>query len=106
MSTAYLWHNYGDSTIGSQSDIERVPVDNLRAFYEKYYQPDNAMRVVAGSFDPQPTLELIDKTFGAIPKPSRSLQDTYTIEPVHPSQMLFLRRPVTMLHPSPSRSVP
>ena len=50
-AAAYQWHNYGKSTIGSRSDIERVPVDNLRAFYRKYYQPDNAMLVVAGKFD-------------------------------------------------------
>src|SRR5262249_22191672 len=42
LSTAYLWHNYGKSTIGSRSDIERVPAKALKAFYQKYYQPDNA----------------------------------------------------------------
>ena len=50
-SSAYLWHNYGFSTIGNRSDIERVPVENLRAFYRKYYQPDNALLVVAGKFE-------------------------------------------------------
>ncbi|MGI4834505.1 MAG: M16 family metallopeptidase [Janthinobacterium lividum] len=33
LSNAYLWHNYGKSTIGSKEDIERVPIDNLKAFY-------------------------------------------------------------------------
>ena len=42
-AAAYEWHNYGKSTIGSQSDIERVPIDNLQAFYKKYYQPDNVV---------------------------------------------------------------
>ena len=27
LSTAYLWHNYGNSTIGARSDIENVPID-------------------------------------------------------------------------------
>src|SRR5215469_10718069 len=40
---AYEWHNYGKSTIGNRSDIERVPIDNLKAFYKKYYQPDNVV---------------------------------------------------------------
>ena len=31
MAVAYEWHNYGKSTIGNRTDIERVPVDNLRA---------------------------------------------------------------------------
>src|SRR5215217_100549 len=35
LSAMYLWHNYGKSTIGSKEDIERVKVDNLRAFYKK-----------------------------------------------------------------------
>ena len=48
MSTAYLWHAYGRSPIGSRSDIEKVPIDRLQAFYRKYYQPDNAVLVVAG----------------------------------------------------------
>jgi len=43
MSTGFDWHNYGKSTIGNRSDIERVPVDRLREFYRKYYQPDNIM---------------------------------------------------------------
>ena len=30
-ATAYLWHNYGKSTIGSKDDIEKVPVDRLAA---------------------------------------------------------------------------
>ena len=50
-AVAYEWHNYGKSTIGNRSDIERVPVDNLREFYKRFYQPDNAVLVVAGKFD-------------------------------------------------------
>lgn len=52
LSTAYLWHNYGKSTIGARSDIERVPVDRLRDFYRRYYRPDNAVLVIAGDFEP------------------------------------------------------
>src|SRR5215471_11029088 len=52
MATAYLWHNYGKSVIGSRIDIEKVPIDRLAAFKTKYYQPDNAVLVVAGQIDP------------------------------------------------------
>src|SRR6266404_5818130 len=38
-AAAYDWHNYGKSTIGNRSDIERVPIENLQAFYKKFYQP-------------------------------------------------------------------
>ena len=64
MAGAYEWHNYGKSTIGNRSDIERVPVDNLREFYKKFYQPDNIMLVIAGKFDKSKALEYVDKYFG------------------------------------------
>ncbi|HEY3860641.1 MAG TPA: pitrilysin family protein [Verrucomicrobiae bacterium] len=80
-ATAYNWHNYGKSTIGNRTDIERVPVENLRAFYKKYYQPDNVVLVVAGKFELARGLELVRKYFGPIPRPERKLPATYTEEP-------------------------
>ncbi len=81
VSTAYLWHNYGKSTIGARSDIENVPIDKLQAFYRKYYQPDNAILLVGGKIDPAKTLALITEYFGKIPRPTRVLDKTYTSEP-------------------------
>ncbi len=78
---AYSWHNYGKSTIGNRSDIERVPIENLQAFYRKYYQPDNAVLLVAGKFEEAETLVLVNDYFGKIPKPERVLPKTYTTEP-------------------------
>ncbi len=93
MSSAYLWHNYGKSTIGSREDIERVPVDRLRAFYKKYYQPDNAYLIVAGKFDEAKTLARINELYGAIPKPDRKLEPTYTVEPTQDGEReVTLRR--------------
>jgi zinc protease len=99
MSTAYLWHNYGKSTIGARSDIERVPIDRLQAFYRRYYQPDNSILVVAGKIDEQKTLKLIAERFGSIPKPVRALDrgnmlfPTYTEEPVQDGEReVTLRR--------------
>ena len=80
-AVAYEWHNYGKSTIGNRSDIERVPVDNLREFYRRFYRPDNAVLVVAGKFDETKAIDYITKYFGEIPRPSRKLLETYTEEP-------------------------
>jgi zinc protease len=80
-AAAYEWHNYGKSTIGSRSDIERVPIENLQAFYKKYYQPDNVVLIVAGKFDEAKALALVEKYLGSIPKPARKLDATYTEEP-------------------------
>jgi zinc protease len=81
-AAAYDWHNYGNPTIGARSDIENVPFERLHAFYQRYYQPDNAVLTVAGRFDPQRALAVIARDFGAIPKPSRVLPALYTVEPV------------------------
>ena len=69
-AAAYEWHNYGKSTIGNRSDIERVPIENLQAFYKKYYQPDNVVLIVAGKFEEPKALALVQKYLGSIPKPS------------------------------------
>ncbi len=55
-AAAYDWHNYGNLTIGARSDIEQVDISRLQAFYKLYYQPDNAVLIVAGRFDPEHTL--------------------------------------------------
>ncbi len=93
LAAAYQWHNYGKSTIGSRSDIERVPIENLRAFYRRYYQPDNAILIVAGKLDEKRALELVAKYFGEIPRPSRKLATTWTVEPVQDGErQVTLRR--------------
>jgi zinc protease len=92
-SAAYQWHNYGKSSIGSRTDIERVPVENLRAFYRRFYQPDNAVVVVAGKFDEQQALSLVNASFGVIPRPARKLSPTWTEEPVQDGErQVTLRR--------------
>ena len=93
LAAAYQWHGYGRTTIGARSDLENVPIERLQAFYRNYYQPDNAMLVVAGKIDAAKTLKLIEKDFGAIPKPARKLYPTYTVEPTQEGERtVTLRR--------------
>ncbi|MCY3593355.1 MAG: pitrilysin family protein [Acidobacteria bacterium] len=97
MSAAFDWHNYGNSTIGARADIENVPIERLQAFYRKYYQPDNAILVVAGRFEVDRALELVAEKFGPIPRPERTgantLFDTYTAEPAQDGERtVTLRR--------------
>lgn len=93
-AAAFEWHNYGKTTIGNRSDIERVPIENLQAFYRKYYQPDNTMVVVAGKFDEAQALDLVHKHFGIIPRPKRKLDQTYTQEPEQDGERLVTLRRV------------
>jgi zinc protease len=93
MAAAYHWHNYGKSTIGARSDIENVKIENLQAFYRKYYQPDNATLVVAGKIDEAKTIRLITEKFGSIPRPDRKLYPTWTIEPTQDGERtVYVRR--------------
>ena len=93
LGTAYLFHAYSHLPIGAQSDIENVPIDKLQAFYHKHYQPDNAVLMIAGNFDEQRALGLVQEKFGAIPRPSRIMDRTYTVEPTQDGErMATIRR--------------
>ena len=94
MGAAFAWHNYGKSTIGNRADIERVPVENLREFYARFYQPDNAVLIVAGQFDQEKALDMIVEAFGPIPRPTRKLNQTWTEEPAQDGERLVTMRRV------------
>ena len=92
-AAAHKWHNYGKDTLGTRSDIENVPIDRLQAFYRRYYQPDNAVVLLAGKFEPAKTLALVSEAFGRIPRPSRELTTFYTVEPAQDGeQTVTVRR--------------
>ncbi|MFZ2297313.1 MAG: pitrilysin family protein [Aquabacterium sp.] len=82
LATMYQWHNYGKSTIGARTDVEGVDIRNLKAFYQRHYQPDNATLIVSGKFDAAKVLSWVQQSFGAIPKPQRVLPPLYTLDPV------------------------
>ncbi len=93
-ASAFEWHNYGKSTIGARADIENVPIERLQAFYRNYYQPDNSVLLVAGKFDEEKTLKQISEIFGAIPKPTRRIQPTYTLDPAQDGERQVMVRRV------------
>ncbi|WP_448246466.1 M16 family metallopeptidase [Thalassotalea agariperforans] len=92
-SMAHLWHNYGNSTIGARSDIENFPFAKLRAFYKKHYRPDNAVLTIAGRFDKEQTIKLIEQNFGVLEKPQQAIEPLYTQEPTQDGERIVnLRR--------------
>jgi zinc protease len=93
LEAAYTFHNYGKSTIGARSDIENVPYNRLQAFYQKYYQPDNAVLTIAGKFDESKALADVAGAFADVPRPQRTLDKTYTVEPTQDGERtVALRR--------------
>ena len=81
INAAFLWHNYGNSTIGNRSDIERVPIGNLQEFYRKFYRPDNAVLMITGKFNPEEMLQKVVDNFGPLKTPDFPIRDSYTEEP-------------------------
>jgi zinc protease len=58
---------YRNPIIGWMSDLEQLTVDDLRAWYQRWYAPNNAILVVAGDVDPKEVLALAQKHFGPLP---------------------------------------
>lgn len=92
-AVAYDWHNYGNSSMGNRHDVLNVSTENLKAFYKKYYQPDNAVVTLSGHFNTKEALELIAKYFGKIPKPKRPSPQLWTKEHIQDGERsVILRR--------------
>jgi zinc protease len=63
-------HPYSWQVIGSMDDVMGASIDDVRAFYEKYYAVNNATMVIAGDFETGNVKKLIDKYFGEFkPRP-------------------------------------
>ncbi len=80
-ATAYMAHPYHHSTIGWRSDIENMPIEILREFYNTYYWPDNATLTIIGDFQKDNLFTLVDKYFGKITKAPHQIPQPYTTEP-------------------------
>lgn len=63
----YLNHRYGVPIIGWQREMVDLGMDDVMAFYEQFYAPNNAILVVAGDVDPKNVRELAEKHYGVIP---------------------------------------
>lgn len=60
------WHPYHHLTIGSHEDLEAASLDDVNAFFSRWYVPNNATLVVAGDFDPATVKPWIEQSFGSI----------------------------------------
>ncbi|MBM4187378.1 MAG: insulinase family protein [Gemmatimonadetes bacterium] len=59
---------YSHSVIGSMDDLNAAKVEDVQAFFDLYYAPNNASLVVAGDFDPTEAKRMIGEYFGSIPR--------------------------------------
>ncbi|MBI4193599.1 MAG: insulinase family protein [Betaproteobacteria bacterium] len=65
-SAALVAHPYRNPIIGWMNDLENMRVDDARAFYERWYAPNNAMLVVVGDVAPDEVFGLAERYFGGI----------------------------------------
>ncbi len=78
MATAFVAHPYRTPTVGWMSDLESMTWRDARAWYDRWYAPNNATIVVVGDVVAQDVFALADRYFGAIPPkslPERKPQD-------------------------------
>ncbi|TKF20700.1 insulinase family protein [Vibrio genomosp. F6] len=60
-------HPYSWQTIGYIEDLDRVDVNDLKAFFLRWYGPNNAVITIGGDIDVDQTLEWVNQYFGSIP---------------------------------------
>ena len=66
-ASAYVAHPYQIPTIGWPSDIEGWKIEDLQAFYEQYYAPNNAVMFVVGDVTPEEVFALAGRYLAGIP---------------------------------------
>lgn len=88
-AAAFTQHPYHHDTIGSRTEVENVPLANMRAFYDTYYWPNNATLVVCGDFESKQALKLIERQFGRLPRSPHKIPAVYTVEPAQEGENRF-----------------
>ncbi len=67
-SDVWAGTGYGHSTIGSAADLNAAKVEDVKAFFDKYYVPNNAVLAIVGDVDYEEVKAKVDSTFGDIPR--------------------------------------
>ena len=79
-NTHFTYHPYHWLPIGFMEDILSWKIEDIRDFYQRYYQPSNAILVVAGDITPQEVFKESEKYFGHI-KNKREIPKVFAVEP-------------------------
>ncbi|MEO8070929.1 MAG: pitrilysin family protein [Acidobacteriota bacterium] len=82
---AFATHPYKHQTIGSMADLEAASIEDVRAFHDLYYVPNNATAVVVGDFETQDARALVEKYLGRVPRGKPVPRDIPN-EPAHTAE--------------------
>lgn len=88
---SYLEHPYHWTTIGWKSDVESITAEQIHAYYDKYYWPNNGFLVLVGDLPAKEMLAKAVKHFGALPTGGETPQ-IVTVEPEQKGERRFLIR--------------
>ena len=93
-AAAYVALPYHHPTIGWRSDIEHVPIEKLRAFYDTFYWPNNAVVAAVGDVDTAAVLSLVRKYYGGFAHSPQPIPAMYTEEPPQSAERrVMVKRP-------------
>lgn len=80
-NNAFTYHPYHWTPIGFKDDIKSWSIEDIRSFHAKYYQPSNAIVVVAGDIEPEEVFSNVEKYFGTIKNTTPIPTDHHQVEP-------------------------
>jgi predicted Zn-dependent peptidase len=99
-TAAFDVHPYKHPVIGSMTDLNAATIDDVRDFYRTYYVPENVALIIAGDFDTDTAVQLVNQYFGRVPKSVRPVPRDIPQEPPHTKE-----RRVTLEQPWPLPAV-
>ena len=83
MESLFPNHPYGtQTTIGAQEHLKNPSITNIKNYYKTYYVPNNMAICLAGDFDPDEAIKIIDKHFGSL-VPNKNLPKVEEYKPAH-----------------------
>lgn len=91
----YKTHPYQWPTIGKKiSHIEKANLDDVKEFYDKYYNPNNAILVIAGDIQFEKVYAMVNKWFAEIPSGKKPLRNLPKENPQHSPRTMSVKRNV------------
>src|SRR6202041_1279571 len=85
-AAAFTVHGYHHTPIGSIADLDKAPLEDVRAFFNTYYKPNNATLVVVGDFNSEQAVAWTKKYFEGIPASAGPIPRPNTPEPVQTAE--------------------
>ena len=93
---AFTGTPYAHPGVGTRASFDRLTGPQLKAFYRKWYAPNNAVFVIAGDVDPQALLAQIKSRFESIPARAVPAHASASLAPL---RRTVLQRPTTLVYP-------